>query len=277
MSGSRSLETMPAQPECKRPTCKRPARPSDAGYCRAHYNAFLKARARRDGYRQGLVDAAPVVEHIAQLRKKGLGLERIAELACVDRRGLQRFVSGHAQRCYGLTAKKVLDVPIPAVPHEVARLGARVDSIGTVRRIRALIAIGYSCTELAKRLDSDTNVVSILSTGRRKQTTAEFASRVEKQFQALQMEIPPESQGSKKAIARARERGWAPPLAWDEDSIDDLRAKPSVPVGFGTAGRMERYELLRGRGLNDSQIAKDLDIHRSTLSRWLQEQREKAA
>ena len=63
-------------------------------------------------------------------------------------------------------------------------------------------------------------------------------------------------------------RGWAPPLAWDEDSIDSPEAPPN-PGRHETLTFRDRYLELRDCGYNDLFIAQRLNIRPESLGRQL--------
>lgn len=253
--------------KCKRPTCELPARPGDNGFCRKHYNAFLKARAQVEGWPLGRVDTAPAIEHLGKLRAAGLGLPRIAALSGLDCRNLQEL---HRRKtCYGSTAAKLLRVPVPEVLHRSAAAGAVVPSIGTVRRLRALVALGYTCRQLGGFLGSTTTVVSNMTLGHKRFTFAEFAQRVDDLFRELEMTPAPPSLGATRSRNRARAKGWAPPLDWPEGAIDDPNAIPDTADGDHAVPRIEQYRELKSLGYPEERIAEKMGIKHSSLKMLL--------
>jgi hypothetical protein len=106
-----------------------------------------------------------------------------------------------------------------------------VDATGTRRRLRALGAIGWSARLIGERYGLSENWVSSVCANNRVQAaTAEFAKRV---YDDLSM-VPPVPVGhhEKARVANAkswaRRNGWPPPLAWDDDTIDDPAASPQL-------------------------------------------------
>lgn len=97
-----------------------------------------------------------------------------------------------------------------------------VDSLGTVRRLRALSAIGWSQSYLAARLGKATSAVHILVVGRHDRVQRRIADAVAALYDELSMTPGP----SEYARTTARRNGWAAPLAWDEDAIDQPDARP---------------------------------------------------
>jgi len=141
---------------------------------------------------------------------------------------------------------------------------ARHSSIGTARRIRALVAIGYTQAELGRHIGMHESWVSKLTKGERPQVNAATVQRVGEVYDRLSM-TPGTSESSKR---RARSYGWAPPLAWDEDTIDDPAAKPDAGE-TKTLGFVERYTEMRDLGYNDLQIVGRWNIHPESLLRQL--------
>lgn len=106
-----------------------------------------------------------------------------------------------------------------------------VDATGTRRRIQALAAMGWSANVIASRVGISEETLSkwrsatLVSRG--------TAKKVARWYDELSMLNPPVrdrwerySVGSTKG--RARAAGWAPPLAWDEETIDDPTAVPET-------------------------------------------------
>jgi len=97
-----------------------------------------------------------------------------------------------------------------------------VSPLGTQRRLRALAAIGWRTEDLAERLGMPRRNVHLLRTKPRtptiNRTTAERVARLYEQLSGR----PGPSELTRK---RARARGWAPPMAWDDERLDDPRAR----------------------------------------------------
>lgn len=103
-----------------------------------------------------------------------------------------------------------------------------VPNIGTRRRIQALMAIGWSQSRISREAGYDRSHVSLILMrgGALQQRTVD---RIAEVYERLSMTLPPMTTGPEKVAAtRARnlaaERGWAPPLAWND--IDDPGEEP---------------------------------------------------
>lgn len=141
--------------------CGRPKRPLRRGMCGACYERYRTRQQAYGRWESTYTDAAPVRAHVEALIAAGVGKRRIAQLAGVGRNSLQYITIGRPERGYGASARiqtriaeRILAVPIPDITekHRALAGGDLVPAVGTVRRLRALVAIGYSQCDLADRL-----------------------------------------------------------------------------------------------------------------------------
>jgi hypothetical protein len=139
-----------------------------------------------------------------------------------------------------------------------------IDSIGTVRRLRALCAAGYTQKDLAKRLAVNEFWLLAMIEGDSDTVDADSAARISALFNQIQL-IPGRSAEARQA---ARARLWASPLAWDEDEIDNPAAKPHL--GRQKALQFpERYAEMRELGYKDVEILRRWKIQAESLVRQL--------
>lgn len=161
------------------------------------------------------------------------------------------------------------------------RWAALDPAAGTRRRLQALVYGGWSVRQLAARLGrTQPNLRLTLHRSQRVRPDVAAAARV--LYDELWDQAPPQRDRFERrsvTMARryARERGWVPPLAWDD--IDD---PDSVPVpGWERGERRERGTLadealdLIGFGLDLQQAAERLGVSKSTLSTTLSRERAK--
>jgi hypothetical protein len=189
--------------------------------------------------RSNLVDAEPVREHIRQLMAGGMGRRTIADRAGLSESSVVTLLYGRrrpdgtrrppSRRIRADVAQKLHDVRLELAEH------ALVDSTGTVRRIRALIALGWSQAKLADLLGI-TPQNFWFPAAARPRVLSSTARAVRELYDDLSMKHPPEDTPAQRAAAsRARSyaaaRRWVPPLAWDDDKIDDPAAHK--PKRFG--------------------------------------------
>lgn len=243
---------------CSRPKCQN--RITAKALCRKHYRADVELRCANRTYVRGYVDRGDVIAHIDALLATGLSKRRISALAGLHRDAVYLVCKSGRSRCTADLAAKLLSVPIPATPrHITIPPGAVVPAVGTVRRLQALVAIGYSQRYLGQRLGirHETNTSALFR--RHDFVTAATAARVNDLFDELSMTPG----GSRRSIARAKANGWAPPLAWDD--IDDPNEIPHTTVQ-GFVSFAERYDDLRQLGItNIDDVARRLGIQRDTV------------
>lgn len=241
----------------------RPCR--DAGNRYNNRRELLIATGRWRPY----VDAEPVRQHVNTLRANGLGAERITELAGVAHSTMQRLLYGAPHRGEGPSKRIRPDTAaaILAVRADLDTLadGASVDATGTRRRSHALVCLGWSQGEQARRLGVQKNNFNRLNTS---PVTAARARAVRDLYDELSMTVAPPSQGANYARNLAKRRGYAPPLAWDDDSIDDPAAQPDLgEEGVRGAALAEDSNELVAQGYTVNQAAERLGISRDSLDK----------
>lgn len=203
--------------------------------CRAANRTQARHRERQILYDRWApyVDAGPAREHVRALSAAGVGWKRAAELAGVSSGAVSRLLYGGpgdrapSRRIRPQTAAAILAIRPTA---QAFAPGALVASTGIRRRLQALVATGWSQARLAGHLGlTPSNFGAMMRSG---QVTAGTAQAVRDMYDRLWNQPPPgHSQRARAAASRARkhaaERGWAPPLAWDDDQIDLPGAQPA--------------------------------------------------
>jgi hypothetical protein len=181
-------------------------------------------RAQTFGRWRPFMDAAPVRDHIRALRAAGVGVQQIAMLAGISTSHVRelgkpgRDGNPSVRRVRPETAQRVLRIRV-----DQANRGPRslVAATGTRRRLQALIAVGWPHDELAARLGRGSAGLrrSMLSDS----VTAQTAQDVSDLYEQLWNRRPPQStdqRAADTARASAADRGWLPPLAWDDIDTD---------------------------------------------------------
>ena len=103
-----------------------------------------------------------------------------------------------------------------------------VDAAGTRRRLQALAAAGWPMTWLDARLGYRPG--RCYQTTRRQWVTLRVAAEIAELYDALWDQPSGAGREDRRARTMAATKGWAPPLAWDDDTIDDPDATPSGVV-----------------------------------------------
>ena len=201
--------------------------------CRSANRQYQSRRARV-GYATTQVDATEVRAHIQWLRANGMGARTIAEAAGIARSTITQMErstkTGRPKAtCSIETARRIM-----AVHHELPG-GAPVDGIGLRRRIQALAAIGWSFTQLDRRLGMEAGYTSNIA--RRGIVRTSTRAKIIALYDQLWNASPPDSTRAERfaksrALNLAQRNFWPSPLAWDDDEIDDPAAEPHGFVAF---------------------------------------------
>ncbi|MEV4287401.1 hypothetical protein AB0K40_17995 [Nonomuraea bangladeshensis] len=229
--------------------------------------ARRRAAVRRWNGTPAWADAEPVRQHIRALMAQGPGWERIADVAGVARstvRSVLYRIGGRerTQRMRPELAERLLAVRL----EQLLKPRTYIDATGTRRRIQALAAIGWTLTEQGHRIGRAPTSMCYLALARGDKVTAAVAARVAALYDELSMTPAPESDTSRRSRARAETRGWAPPLAWDDETIDDPAAVPDLGQQVSRAVAVaENADELARQGLSPQQVAERLGVHLTYL------------
>lgn len=98
-------------------------------------------------------------------------------------------------------------------------------SDGTARRVRALVALGYTFGQIGEAVGRSQDWAAKLAHRQDSIVRSTTAERVDDLYRRWCMTPPDESTGKKQwaasyARSTARKHGWAPPLAWDDIDTD---------------------------------------------------------
>lgn len=219
---------------------------------RMKYTAYLRAQGRATQ-----VDVAPVRAHLRELHDKyGMSAEMIAARCRLSQGSITEIIKGERRGDYGQlyeikeiyreNAESALAVR-PEIPTE--RGGARVNAIGTTRRIQALAALGYPVRWIGEQAGFVGQTFYLTAQGARKVIYFSTAYKIRKLYERLENDPQPERHGVSaiavpRARASARRNGYHPPHVWDWDTIDDPEASPDftgrcgTPQGFGAHYRL---------------------------------------
>lgn len=204
--------------------------------CTAAASTYNQDRERRIAYGQPgrFVDATPTRTHVRRLMDAGIGYKTIARRADLASSTLNNLLRGKPGRPPSAKVARTTADALLAVQANLDTMadGALTDATGTARRARALIARGWSIPKIAHHAGVDRQAIDPILTGAWTTVTARTAKALAASYDALWDQEPPEGSASEKGAAtRARRRavgmGWAPPLAWDDDTIEDPGAQPA--------------------------------------------------
>lgn len=240
------------------------------------------------------VDATLTRAHVLALLET-LTVGQIEARSGVNRRCIRLLVGAiegepQTRRITKRTAAALASVTPARIGPEAHGL---VDAVGTQRRLRALYALGHDAKSMAHELGASTRTMwTLLTWPEHPQVTADLRSRVVELYDRLSLVVPPPSRYRTRAVHLAQRRGWAPPLAWDDELIDDPAATPQLDVEasgdvvdeaavqravsgdrsvrLSAADKDEAVKRLHGRGLLDSGIGIVLGLPASAVQhvRW---------
>lgn len=191
--------------------------------CRCFTCRIAKHRYRERseaGLVDGYVDAEPVREHVLALQALGWGQRRLERAAGVSRDVIKRLpVVATVQRKVAVGLLAVPIGPPPPPPRYTSTLG-------THRRINALTALGWSRAVLADRAGMrDTHMSRLMANPTLEPRNAAKFRAV---YDELSMQIPAETQWTARVRERSRRACHFPPLAWDDETLDDPDALPCL-------------------------------------------------
>lgn len=251
--------------------------------CSAAHSDYAATLARDHAYgRARLVDAEPIRQHIRDLSGAGVGLKRITALTGINGGVLSKLMYGTAlddgsrrppsRRITRANASKILAVK----PEHVAP-GALVPAVGTARRVQALMACGWSLPVIAARAGVDRQALDAVLRGHREMVQARTAKLIGSVFEVLwDVEPPADTRGERvartRAIRRATAAGWVPPMAWDDGTIDDPDASPSVTALAARGVDLDEWLYLVRAGESLEHAARRLGVSLGAIERAGQRQ-----
>jgi hypothetical protein len=129
---------------------------------------------------------------------------------------------GHLNRLmYGATVKQCAEDTAAALLAVQARPDSVfTDAVGVRRRIRALCRAGWEQKEMAARTGYGAAVWSMWA------NAAQVHKATRELVAAVYDDLSTQEGGSGRATRWAQRRGWHPPEAWSDATIDDPRAEP---------------------------------------------------
>lgn len=217
---------------CTRDDCNRA--PVTRGLCRRHYVAFRKRMSLYGKWESTYVDGNAARDRIIALTEAGMPLAQIAARIGSGKTAVQRINKHPGGE--GLKAtRRIVDAILALDPSEIhlAYLDSPdrslVNGAGSRRRLRSLVAAGWTQRDLAVRCGWTAEHLGQFIHDDHMRLAAASARRIAEVFADLQ--LAPNEAPSAYALSVARDKGWVPPMAWDEDTIDDPEACPAELAG----------------------------------------------
>ncbi|UJP39356.1 helix-turn-helix domain-containing protein [Cellulomonas palmilytica] len=238
-------------------------------------------RLDREQGRLRTVPATRARRHIERLRAAGCSVRGIAECAGLSPSVVSKIGAGKQPTVTVKVARTLLAVRPDSILNRPHGPGF-VPNLGARRRIEALLALGWAHAHITERMGTRTTSQLVLH------QVGDWIARethdaVVAAYDALAMSPGP----SERTRRRAAVLGYAPPLAWDDDTLDDPDARPQTgidtdnvdPVAVARAldgdmsvplNRDERAEViaaLAAGGRSDRWIAVQLGVVPETVRR----------
>jgi plasmid maintenance system antidote protein VapI len=169
---------------------------------------------------------------VLQLRLDGASYQAIAQAAGVSPMTVHKLVNGCPYRKQPVPCRigSAQAGRLLAVTPEAA-CARRRNACGSRRRLQALVALGHSPTHLARQVGVPQKRMHKLLHGHTRIVSAAMHMNICGLYGRLWDQIPPEDSPRAQVAANearhlAQEANWPPPMALDDDRIDDPTYHP---------------------------------------------------
>lgn len=246
--------------------------------CVERYREWDRARyrAKANGEPGKFIDAAPVRQHLHELYAADVTIHAIARTTGLTYLAIRSFTHHEygnrrprRRRCTPETAAKILAV----TPANLAP--GRINATGTVRRLQALVAMGWPMERVA--LQAGLSADNIVQLTRRKQVLGGTARRIAEAYELMRHRKPAKHGVDKRNISRARRRAaanrWPDPTYWATrmDVIDDPHFQPLYGVTRREIVAQDAGEVMRFAGLDRQAAADRLGVSRAYIDHAFRE------
>jgi lambda repressor-like predicted transcriptional regulator len=196
-----------ARDACRCPDC-REAHRQKAEHTRKQkaYGRYTKHHRNPDKARQ----------HIQALKQAGISYNEQSKLSGLTVDTIKRIARNQPRTITHTTEARILQIQ----PDQANPDTTYINPTGTARRIQALTTQGWDQHTLARELGiPHPQLTHIIHYNRR--VTQTLANQARTLYNQLWNQTPPQTPVAKMARTAARKNGWLPPLAWDDEQIDD--------------------------------------------------------
>jgi hypothetical protein len=172
-----------------------------------------------------LVSAAPVREHVRKLRAAGGTYASIGQAAGTGAMTVHRIANADRPTVQAEIARRLLAVTEAGIRRTHPAPG------GTMWRLRALVAMGHTCTRMAAATGIPPATLRRIVRGEALTISPELRQAVTALFNAWWDKTPPQRTRQEKlaadgALKRAALGNWPPPAGLDEDQLDQPGYQP---------------------------------------------------
>lgn len=189
------------------------------------YDLRYSKRYRLDvsrGIDRSYVAPGPVREHVTALEAAGLTRRSIAVLAGVSPQSVTRLMRGDYDSMQRRVADALLRVRADRVLNRPDPEGF-VPALGARRRIRALLAIGWTHETMAAAAGLHAKKTALVLNQAGDLVARVTHDQIDAAYHQLSMTPGP----SRLTRLRAARLGYPPPLAWDDETLDDPDGLPA--------------------------------------------------
>jgi hypothetical protein len=200
------------------------------------------------------VPAQPAANHINTLHQLGWSYDALAALTgnTITGQALRLIAIGNQNTVQRATNDTIHNIPHTLAPTPAVPDAAKVPALGAARRVHALLRLGWTHTHMRNTYGMDTTHIADNSY---RSTIARKWRAIDTMYRDLCMTPGPSS----ITTVEARNRGYAPPLAWhDIDDPDDRPEKSHKLRGtpHGVVDPVVVNRLLAGERLPSTQAEK---------------------
>ncbi|WP_406444454.1 hypothetical protein OHB14_36480 [Streptomyces sp. NBC_01613] len=213
-------------------------------------------RRRRIGSTQARI-------HLERLVARGWTQAQIAAATGLNQATISLVLHRTAAQVLCRTAAAILDVRLDQ-PAPVPR--GLVDATGTRRRLQALMVLGYTLPEMARRVGAGASSLEQTVDGRWERVRTLTATNVARVYRQLSTTPAPPTRTAEQARNQAMELGWHGPMAWADIDNPQCVPDPAEPPAPRHVHADDVAELA-GRGLDDEEIGRRLGVSPRTVLR----------
>ncbi|MEV5944643.1 hypothetical protein [Streptomyces sp. NPDC051994] len=237
--------------------------------CVARYNVWHRGReqAIAAGTWEPLVDAEPIRRHLLALHAAGITIHRVAHLTGLQFRSVRAFTqhdysnaAPRRRRATREVAAKILAINVDE------RTPGVISPVGSQRRFRALVAIGWPTLHTAVRAEIHPSNRNSMFRYPTMQTRV--AQRIADAYDEMRHQSPAKHGVSavsiKRAKLQAQRENWAPPSYWDEaGGIDDPDFEPQFGITRRQIVAQDASWIMRTGGVDRYRAAERLGVSRA--------------
>ncbi|WP_225840269.1 hypothetical protein [Streptomyces sp. NK08204] len=201
--------------------------------------------------------------HAEQLVARGWTHAQIAAAAGLSNGSIHDVLAARYKTISRHAAEAILSVRLDQTPPIPRGL---VNAAGTRRRLQALMVLGHTLPDIARRVGVGVSSLQQTVDGRWVMIRSGTATKVARVYRQLSLVSAPPSRSAEQARNQAMERGWYGPMAWAD--IDDPACQPDPQEP--TAPRhlhADDIAELAARGLDDVEIGRRLGVSPRTVLR----------